>query len=291
MIKIPETGVKSLSEFSLPLSVYRMARRPGHLQLVVNNGYQGIALLDIQTGKIFSTFNFPPGYGPDGVVSAILLRSDGREAFALNQESGMGCIFDLENKQSPIIVKLPLFKAIYDLRYLWNTDIFWLTGAGSPTNFQLKKDASLIFDRGNPRELTAGYLPFARALNKIPWKGCNVIRTEPEKNQMLYHLYSESPSKIGVINWGSGSSWSFEIDGPVPDFVADISRVFILGEFEIREFSFKGLKRREFKSGNGFHFSNLELFPRSQVNQPLLVTVSHPLSGKEGSRISVYELD
>jgi hypothetical protein len=280
-------------EREVPLSgdVYRVQRRPSHQQLLINDGYQGLAAVDPWSGAEPSRWGLPAGYDESGIIDAWCLRADGRAALVLSAEPRTAAWLSLE--AGPCFdMPAPPLKQVTDLRYLWEEDTFWLSGGKSLVFFQLAwRDGRPVFERASSIEARKQRTAWRVALDALSVERCTVLRVEPDQGRMLYIDASEGAERMGVVSWRGGAAWSVPFPAPVSALACEGNRLFALREYEFHRVNPRGEVEAVYPAPEGYHFVGLDTFPAEGSTPAALVLVCSALSDATRSLVRVYRLE
>jgi hypothetical protein len=277
--------------FSLSTDIYIIQRRPFHSHIVVNDGYQGIRVVNPWSKKDVFQVGFAETYDKSGIINAWCLRADGKIAVVFNEESRTACWLPLEEGAISFDFECPPLRRIMDLRYFWEGDSFWITGGKSYGFFKLQwQDNKPKFVESSGREAWTSNRSWCRALNQLPSNQCNVIRVEPDQGQMIFHDFSTSPGSVGVVSWHDKTIWSAPAPEEVPRLAFNKGLMFVLHEYEIHALNNLGQIEAIYPVLEGFHYTDLDTMPEREGYPGALISVSSSLSGKILSCISLYRL-
>jgi hypothetical protein len=278
--------------FPLAKDVYKVQKRPGHCQIVVNNGYQGIKVIDPWSGTEVIEVSFTANYADSRVISEWCFRADGEAILLLNEENRKACWLALDSSGKLYDLDCPPFKIITDLRYIWEDDLFWITSGKSYKFFQLQwQDGLPMFVESSGIKARIAHRAWRQALDRLPVEGCNVLRVEPDKSQMLYHHFSASPGQVGVVSWSDETIWSAPAPLEVPRLAFHKAQMFILYEYEVHAINEQGQIEVVYPVPEGFHYSGLDTIPAQDDQSAALVLVCSSLSTPSLNQVLVYRLD
>lgn len=290
-MNIEENDTKRMKHFLFPFNIYRAQRRPGHPHIFVNKGTQGISIFDTGTGAIIDDKGFSAHFDPAGVINAWCLKSDGSALAIFNDDSYTACLVSFKSNVAAVDIAPPPFDSFWDLRYTWDDNICWLTGAKQLTIYyaDFNNNTPAFIETGIEEKEKANF-QWLTTINKLPVHDYNILRVETDKKQLVFHDYSTMPPQIGAINWVDGTSWS--VNAPAEIFEVSIQQqsVFSMYEKRVDRINIMGEATPFCTPPEGFHFITMDTLPSSGENNGQLVTVSNSLDGATQSIISVYEL-
>jgi hypothetical protein len=278
--------------FPLDIEIYRLQRQPGQPHIVVNDGYNGILVLDPWTGtEVFRT-PFTMEYNSAGIISDWCFRSDGKAVLVLHDESRTGALLSLEKPGHGHDVTPPPLRQIADIRYIWEDNSFWMTGGNSFAFFQLQ------WQEGNPIFVeTAGirarktHTDWCRTLDRLSVLDSYVLRVEPDMRRMIYYDSSQSPKHIGVVSWSNESTWSVPALHYVPVMAFHNGQMFLMYEREVHVLNQQAQIEMIYRAPQGFAFCGIDILPLSESYPDALVLACNSFINPELSQILLYRLD
>jgi hypothetical protein len=272
--------------------VYKIQRRPMHNHIVINNGYQGLRVIDPWTGNDVLGVDFTKDYDNSGIVDEWCFRADGQVILVLNEESRAACWLSLEGGGLSYDLKCPPLNRLIDLRYLWEGDSFWITGGKSYSFFQLQwQDSVPAFVESSGIKARIAHRAWRQALDRLPDSKCNVLRVESDKSQILYHHFSEKPGRVGAVSWHHETMWSAPAPEEVPRLAFHEGRMFVLHEYEAHSLNEQGQVEAVYPVPQGFHYSDLDTVPAQNDYPAALVLVCSSLADPQVTQLLVYRLD
>ena len=281
--------------FSLEGDIYKMQRRPGYAQLLINQNYAGISVLDIWNQQISSTVAFPQAFASTQVIDAWCLRADGQSVILFNQEQRVAVYFSLQSGEPAYRLDIPAaIDNVQDLRYLWQEDTLLLSGGKTSCIFSLEwPDNQPVFVPKSNLQARISQRDWVRALGLLPIYRCNVLQVQNDTGEMLYYDYRVTGKPvIGVVNWKLSAHWSV----PAPEEVlrlgysASARLLFVMDEYEIRAFDRQGVVQAIYPVADGFHYSGLDTLPPDQEHPATLVANASKLSNEHQNLVHVYFL-
>jgi hypothetical protein len=280
-------------ELELPFTsdVYRVQRRPSHRQLIVNDNYQGIAILDPWRNAEPERVRFMPGFAGAEVIDGWCFRADGQAALVLNEEQRTGAWLSLVGGPSFDLAAPPL-RVVTDLRYFWERDDFWLSGGKAFAFFHLTwRDERPTFEKASSIEVRKRQTAWRQSLDSLSVESCTVLRVEPDQGRMLFHDAADGSGRIGVVSWRGGESWSIPFAGEVPALACQGTRLFVLREHETLRISRQGDLEAIYPAPEGFHFVGLDTFPSAPGSPAALALVCSAFKDSAQSLVRVYPLE
>jgi hypothetical protein len=278
--------MNELITFDIACEVYRAQRRPAHAQLVLNDDYHGICVIDILTGKIALKIAFPDGYATTGVIDSWCLRADGDAVIAFQDEDHRACWFSLLDRTSHIM-NHPPWPVTSGMPYDWRGDIIWAKDPGS-FRFAVLRAGATTFQEDDGLQVSQENREWRRALDRMRRADARCLRVEPEHAHLLFVALKESGTQVGIIGWVDQTDLVVSVDSPPPQIAAHHRQLFMLQEYEAIQINALGDIVRRFPVSNGFRFVGLDTVPVQDGAQAVLVLVSTNLDGGEMTRFTVY---
>ena len=87
-----------VQRFTLAGDVYQVQRRPMYSQIVINDDYGGIRILDPWSGADLLRVEFTAEYRTSGIISDWCFSSNGASVLVLNDEPRAGCLMALNRE-------------------------------------------------------------------------------------------------------------------------------------------------------------------------------------------------
>jgi hypothetical protein len=278
--------------FFLTGDIYRAQRRPGSAQLLINQAYEGIALLDVWKAKLHPTIPFPSTFTEVPIIDGWCLREDGGAVVILNEEQRLAAYIPLETDETPSLLPVPeRMSTFQELRYLWETkDTLWLTNRETYSMYTLTwSQEHPTWVKKSGLQARIAHTEWVRRLDLLPTYRCNVLRVQPDTGEMLYHRWDEEPV-IGVVNWKGGPQWSVKAPKEVPHLALGADQLFVLQEYEIQAFNRQGEIQAVYPAAEGFHYCGFETLPAHEGHPAALVTIASLLADTHQHLIQVYAL-
>ncbi|MEH2110511.1 hypothetical protein [Nostoc sp.] len=280
------------TKFVIAGDIYKVQRRPMHSHIVINNNYQGIRVVDPWNGNDLLQVDFTEGYSNSGIINEWCFRADGQAVLILNEEHRTASLLSLESNLPSYSLLCPSVQRVIDLRYIWEKNLFWITGGKSYAFFHLEWQGDIpIFVERSGMQARIAHRSWRRALDKLPVSNCNVLRVEADKSQMLYHDFSEKSGQVGVVSWQDEISWSAPAPEEVSRLAFDGKQMFILHEYEVHALNEQGQIETVYPVPEGFHYSGLDTIPAQDNKPAALVLVCNSLSDPHYNQFLVYQLD
>jgi len=236
--------------FELKADVYRMQRRPQHAQLVLNDDYAGVRVVDAQAGDDVLRVAFPADFS--GMIDAWCLRADGDELVACDG-GGHAVHVSLRDGRARSLRQLP-WTDVAGMPYDWRGETLWL---GDPHSLRF---ATLT--AGELREVDAfdalqANRAWRRAFDRLRRAGGGACRVDPERGELVY----VAGERAGTIGWLEQSELS--VAAPIASGGARIAagdaarigdRIALLGEYELVVVEADGAVAARTAAPDGFHF-------------------------------------
>jgi hypothetical protein len=277
--------------FSLEGDIYKAQRRPGYAQLIINQDYSGISVLDVWNQQISSTVTFPQAFAEAQVIDAWCLRANGKSVVLFNQEQRIAVYFSLDLGESAYSLNIPTaVNDFQDLRYLWQGDTLLLSGGKTSRIFSLEwLDNQPVFVQKGNLQTHIAQPGWVRALDQLPTYHCNVLRVQCDTGEMLYHNVTDKPV-VGVVNWKAPSQLSMPAPKEVPGVAYAAGHLFVLHEYEIHALDSQGAVQAIYPVANGFHYSCFDALQPDQEHPAALVAIASKLSNERQNLVHVYFL-
>ncbi len=154
---------QATAQYAITGDVYRVQRRSCHAQVVINDNYRGVRLLDAWTGHSPLQQTFTPRYDRSGVIDAWCFEASGSTVLTINEESGTASWLALDAGGACYDLEFPQLGTVADLRYFWVGESFWLSSSKSYGFY------SLDWNKGKPRFAERSGLD-ARRLGNRRWR-------------------------------------------------------------------------------------------------------------------------
>ena len=280
-----------LNEFTVPGDVYRVQRRPTFDQIVINDDYKGVRVLNPWTGADLIRAGFTAEYGESGIISEWCFRADGNSVLVLNEKPRSACLISLESSTSRNVLCPPL-RLVTDIRYVWEGDSLWITGGKSHDFYELQwhGETPAFVASGGLRARLA-HPAWRRALEGLPVDQSHVERVEPDRSRLLYHVFVDTPGRVGMIDWRSGATWSAQAADEVPILAFHDDRMFIMHEFEVQRITRHGEVDAVYPAPMDFRYSGMDTLPAIGGRPAALVVMCTAQFNPRLARCLVYRLD
>lgn len=274
--------------FELETDIYKISRRPNHLELVVNDRYRGVQLLDPWQGRAIAEVPFTAAYAQGGVIAGWCLRADGDAMVVFDDDEQRGCWLSLVEGVTSDIVHTP-WLLTGAMPYDWRGDTLWMK---DPDGFRFGS----LSQTGSHREMAErdGYdvlqenRSWRRALDRLRRIGAYCTRVEPDHGRMLV-AGMESPF-VGIIGWVDQP----EILVPVPENVSRMAahqqQLVVMREYEAQLLDVTGRGAKHFPAPDGFHFVDLETLPATDTRPAVVVLAAQALDDRLVTRFSLHPL-
>ena len=280
-----------LNEFTMTGDVYQVQRRPSFGQIVINDDYQGVRVLDPWTGADIIRTEFTVEYRESGIISEWCLRADGNRVLVLNEKPRSACLLSLDSSTSRDVPCPPL-RLVTDVRYVWEGDSLWISGGKSFGFYELQwHDGTPAFVPSGGLKARFAHPSWRRALEGLPVDKSHVKRVEPDRSRLLYHLFDESPGRVGMIDWRSGATWSAQAGEEVPILAFHDDRMFVLQEFEVQQVTRNGDVEAVYRAPDAFRHSGMDTIPSIGGRPAALVVMCTAQFNPRLARCLVYRLD
>jgi hypothetical protein len=277
--------------FLLTGDIYIAQRRPGSTQLLINQDYEGIALLDVWNAKIHTTIPFPTTFTQAQVIDGWCLREDGGAVVIFNEEQRLAAYIPLETDETTSLLPVPdTMSTFRDLRYLWEKENLWLAGGKTSriSTLTWPQEQPTWVEKSNLQARVA-HTEWVRILDLLPTYRCSVLRVQPDTGDMLYHTLAEEPV-VGVVNWKGAPQWSVKAPKEVLGLALAADQLFVLQEYEIHALNMRGEIQAVYPVSEGFHYSCFDTLPAQEERPAALVTIASMLADESRNMIHVYAL-
>ncbi|GEM_PF-3202707 len=279
-------------QLSLPGDVYRIQRRPGTAQLILNDNYQGLRVFDPWSASNNIQAAFPDGYDSTGIVHVWCFRADGQAALVLNAESHIAAWMPL-SLTDPHAGQAFMFPAAYNplhVRCLWEDDTLLITDKS-------QSFLRLVWSDGQPTLIPSTSLDvriqepiWRRALDRLP-QACTILRQEADTQRMLYYEYTEQLARIGIISWRNQSEdWSIPAPDTVFRLASSSQSLFVLQESEVQQWNRDGALEAIYAAPTGYRCFDLDTLA-THNNTVTLAVLCTPESGSMVDQLLLYTLE
>jgi hypothetical protein len=270
-------------------SIYRLQRRPGHRDVVVNDGDRGLRVIEPMSGTEIARAAFSTGYGQDRSIAAWCFRADGAMAMSFSA-SGSGALLSFTGEPSRDLTapgRLPLD----DLRYSWAADQplfvqngleFWVLRFG---------EASSTFTALPAIQVRVQAPSWRKAIEDVPPLRSRVLRNEPDCSRMLAYVYETPPGELVALSWRPDEqTLRIPVRAYVPDIAYHDRRMFLLFDHEVQAINADGDVSDVFPVPDGFYFRALDTVAASTEGPAALVVAASSLNDDAESRLLIYPL-
>ena len=233
--------------FDLEADVYRMQRRPQHAQLVLNDEYTGVRVVDAYTGGDVQRVAFPAGYS--GTIDAWCLRADGDELIACDA-GGNAVYVSLRDGHSLALPQIS-WMDVTAMAYDWRGDTLWL---GDPRALRFATFARGELREADPFNALQANRAWRRALDRLRRADGSVCRVDPERGELVY----VAGECAGTIGWLEQPELSVATPIVASDAVRVGDRIALLGEYEVAVVAADSTVAARIAAPDGFHFLRIE---------------------------------
>jgi hypothetical protein len=277
--------VSELFAFEIDAEVYRMQRRPNHRQVVVNDNYQGVRLLDPRTGAEGPRLAFPF----DGVIDGWSLRADGDVMISFNDEERCAAEADLLRGTSRIVAHPP-WRSTVGMPYDWRGDHLWMKDPESHSFASLDDERGIEDDDGM-RALQTNRA-WRRATDRMRRLDATCRCVEPELGRALISSFDGTDSRIGIISWVDEAEPLVAVPGRVTRVGAAGNVLAALFDSDCLLIDHDGARVGRIEAPSGFHHVDVTTLPATSSEPAILIIASAALDGRDGTRtrISAHKL-
>jgi hypothetical protein len=274
--------------FTLEGDIYKAQRRPGSAQLLINQDYSGISVLDVWNQQMSSTRAFPQAFAQAQVIDAWCIHADGNLVVLFNQEQRVAVYFSLNVGESAYQLNIPAaIDDFQDLRYLWQGETLLLSGGKTSRIFSLEwPQKQPVFVQKSNLQARLSHPDWVRALGLLPMYRCTVLQVQSDRGEMLYHEVTDKPV-VGSVNWKIPSHWSVPAPKEVPGLASSDGNLFVLHEYEIHALNTQGEVQTIYPVANGFHYSCFDTLQPDQEHPAALVAIASKLSNERQNLVHV----
>ena len=277
-----------LYSFEIEADVYRVQRRPNHAQLVVNDDYQGLRVLDPWTGLDVVRVQFGDGYSTGGGIDSWALRADGAMVVVFNDEEGHACLMSFVDGQV-LRVKHPPWTSTVGMPYDWRGDTLWMKDPDSFSFGVLAAD--MVTAEKDGTEALSENRAWRRAIDRMRRAQARCLRVEPERAHALVVARPEGEAlRIGRIGWVEQPEPMVEVPERVARLASAGEQFVALYEYEAILLGSEGQVERRYAAPPGFHYVDLDTVPAFDGHPPALVLAACALDGRLLTRFLIHSL-
>jgi hypothetical protein len=278
--------------FELESDVYRVQRRPGHNQLVVNDDYRGLLVVDPWRGEMLARIQFADSYASSGAIDSWCLRADGDAAVVFNDGDQRACWFSLAD-HATCNVAHPSWRITTGMPYDWRGDTLWLKDPDASAFVSLRREGSnLMLAKQDRFDVLQENRAWLRTLDGMGRTGARCLRVESDRARFLFIAAKADASCVGIVGWLDQPE--LRLPAPVPAFgelAAHEQQLIVLQEYEALLLSAEGQVVRRFPAPESFHFVDLDTLPAGNGRPAALVLAAQALDGRLLTRITLYALE
>jgi hypothetical protein len=278
--------------FVIEGDVYKVQRRPMHGEIVINDDYRGIRIIDVWSGKDVRRLRFPNRDARPTIITEWCFRSDGEWSLIFSAESAMGWLMSLGPDRRAWVLDVSGVGSLHDLRYIWHGDSFWMTAGKSQRFFTLEwgDEVRGLVERSSI-EVRAKHPGWRRAVDLLPPDRYNVLRVQPDESRLLYHEFAGPQTRVGVVDWQTETKMAVDVETEeVPMMAAYGARIFTLQEDEVQCLNTNGRKERVYPAPDGFYYCGLDTAPPYGDDSAALALVCTAQVDSRHSQMRVYGL-
>jgi hypothetical protein len=276
--------VREAYAFEIRADVYRMHRRVGEPQIVVNDDYRGLRVIDLWSGEDVARFPFPEERQGFGVIDAWAFRADGDLAAVFEDESRSACIVSLRDGTRQAI-EHPSWPVTTGMPYHWRGDTLWLKDPESFAFAALDPRTGAFTEDDGLRALQTNRA-WRRALDRMRRRSAACERVEPELEQFLVIVHGDHPH-VGRIGWADQPDRLHPTIRGVARLASLGESLVALAEYELVVLDERGIEQSRHAAPKGFHFLDVETLPSSNGQPAAVVTAASALDGSGITRFTV----
>ncbi|HWO21687.1 MAG TPA: hypothetical protein VNO30_23115 [Kofleriaceae bacterium] len=274
--------------FEIEADIYRISRRPNHQQIVVNDGYRGVRLLDPAEGCTIAKVPFTEPYARTGVIAGWCLRADGDAIVVFDDDERRGCWLSMMDGRASDVVHTP-WPLTGAMPYDWRGDTLWLK---DPDGFRFgslsQSGAQQGMTERDGNDVLQENRGWRRAIDRLRRIGAHCVRVEPEHGRML--VARASDSSVGIIGWLDQPE--LVVPGPerMTHMAAHRQQLIVMCEYEAQLLDEAGRVQRRFAAPDGFHFVGLDTLPATGARSAVVVLAAQALGERLVTRFGLYAL-
>lgn len=252
--------------------IYLMRRRAGHAQVILNDAYRGLRVVDPWDGSEVARVPFSEQFRQGGGAVALLyVRADGLQALAADFEGPCGALMDLTGGAPTDVLMPPSGDArsaahVWDERGLVCADTrlerFYEMEAG-----RLSKASSLQVRKARPG--------WRRALHENTFPSGSVARVyNDERAAVTYHrAQAQSGVRVMRASWEESLSWGSPERDRVDDVAALPEDLFSLSRNVVWRHTFGHEPEVFMRPPPGWEVRGVETLAGDGVRPPALLTL------------------
>jgi hypothetical protein len=265
--------------FEIDAEIFRIQRRPGHDEIVANDGLLGLQIIDVARGTTLSRFQFADGFTDGGTFDGWCIRADGDAAVVFNDDARTACWFSFRDR-SVSLLEHPSWPITINTPYDWRGDTLWLK---DPDSFQFgairHAEGCAVFKELDGHELLQGNREWRRALDRLRRTDGRCMRTQPDRARLLYAVPAPT-STFGMIGWVDEPEISCQSTATGHRLVlTDDRRFVLLNEYEATVIDERGAVLTRLAAPSGYQFVDLDV-----VAGPVVVLAAMALDGRTTTR-------
>lgn len=273
----------------LPRDVYRIQRRPGTRQLVINDQYRGLLVIDPVTGETLASASFPGNSGQYGVIDYWCFSSNGNSAAVFNRDSSTMSLVSFVDLSASAVAIPPSMEAIEGIRYIWDDRLiigdqslrfYEVRAAGSGSDFISL--SSIAARQACPK--------WRAALDRLPPRS-NAVKVEPREGMLLYGVGSGGSGRVGVLDWHEPrNDFSLPVSATSSRLAVRVGAIFLAAEQEIQEWSSAGALTDLYRPPPGYQFHDVEYVPADQNTDAFLAALCVAVDYSDDGVLALYNL-
>lgn len=274
--------------FELEADIYRLGRRANHQEIVVNDGYQGVRILDPWQGRTIAQIPFTAAYARSGAITGWCLRADGDAMAVFDDDERRGCWLSLVGGVASDIEHVP-WPRTGSMPYDWRGDTLWLKDPDGFCFASLRQTGSgwEVTEREG-HDVLQENRGWRRATDRLRRIGAYCTRVEPDHGRMLI-AGTESPF-VGTIGWLDQPELLVSGPGGVIRMAAHQQQIIVMYEYEAQLLEEGEQIGRRFAPPEGFHFVDLDTLPATDTRPAVVVLAAQSLDERLITRFSLHAL-
>lgn len=276
-----------LARFDFTSDTYALQRRPGHSDLLINDDYSGLAIVDPMSGAVSRRVPFPDSFSSRRTFDSWCLRADGTQAVVFDDIERRACLISLLGNGVEVI-EHPRWSTMRGVAFDWRGDTLWMK---HPDELRFAVVRTLgerhRLDEVDALRALQENRPWRRSLDRLRRMGGRCMRVEPDRGHLLYVL--EDETTIGALSWVEQPLRSMLAPVPPHRVACHEHGLAILQEYEAEWLDEAGNVVSRFAAPDGFHFVDLETVPKPTGDGSALVLIASATTGETLTRFMVLD--
>ncbi len=277
--------------FELYSDVYKIKRRPSSSQLIINNNYQGISIIDPYKGSIVENIDFGSKEEEFEIIENWCFSSEGKQIIIFHEDNNAASWLDIEGDKKFSCLSPPGIH-FTDLRYTWSKGSLWITSGNTGFYFgmEYQRECPVIVSRDSS-EVKSHEPLWHKGLSKVPRRYCSVLDVDPENLKMFYFQSLEESNNLGIVDWGCQKVSCIEMKNEILSASVIGKLVFVLCENQVFFSGLSGEIKLVSDAPDGFSYLDLDVIPAFGNMPPILALLSTPDNGDKSARLEILSLE